>query len=60
MSYQNWAKIDPLIDPFVDTIILPKHEPGKFKDYVELLDEADNVIGFKIGDVQYLFDQNNG
>ena len=69
-KYKKWQKINPLNNPKIPITDLPRHEPLRFEEYTEILEdtkidqevsEIGRVIGFKINDgSRFIFDCKGG
>jgi hypothetical protein len=60
--YEKWTKADPLDQPKLDLAALPKHTPERFEDYIEILNDKSEVVGFKLanGEGKFLLDKFGG
>jgi hypothetical protein len=60
-KYTRWIEADPITLPILGVDAMPKHTPDRFAEYVEILDETDKLIGFKLTDgTHFRFDSYGG
>jgi hypothetical protein len=47
---EQWLKKNPMEDPKLNVALLPKHHPERFENYIEILNDKEEALGFKLAE----------